>query len=60
MFDEILTVKEVARILKMSEGCVRQMVFHKKIPYTKVVGRVRFEKSKIWEHFGFSLTKKET
>jgi len=32
---ELLTIKELSKILKMSESSIRRLIFHKKIPFIK-------------------------
>jgi len=33
---ELLTVKEVSKMLKMSESSIRRLIFYKKIPFIKL------------------------
>lgn len=44
---KLFTVKELAQILNTKEGQVRKLVFYRKIPFIKVGGSVRFEKTAI-------------
>lgn len=41
-FDDILTVAEVARRLRCSRATIRDWIFHKKIPYYKINGKINF------------------
>jgi len=42
-----MTVKEVAELLKIAEKTVRKYLWQKQIPYLKIGGHVRFEKTQI-------------
>lgn len=44
MNDDILTKKEAARYLKISIATINRLMKEKKIPYSKVNGRVLFLK----------------
>jgi len=45
--DEFLTVRELARWIKLSESHVYFMVNKKKIPFAKLGGKLLFDKEKI-------------
>jgi excisionase family DNA binding protein len=48
MNDEILTVKEVAEMLKVKPGTVNQWMFRGiKLPFFKLGGTIRFKRSSI-------------
>jgi excisionase family DNA binding protein len=44
---ELLTIPEVARLLKISVPSVRRLQQQRSIPFFKVGGRIRFERSDI-------------
>jgi excisionase family DNA binding protein len=44
---ELLTIPEVARILKISSPSVRRLQQERKLPFFKVGGRIRFERGDI-------------
>jgi len=44
---ELLTIPEVARLLKISVPSVRRLQQQRRIPLFKVGGRIRFERSDI-------------
>jgi excisionase family DNA binding protein len=43
--DTLMTYKDLAAYLKCSEGKLRQSVMNRKIPFIKIGGSVRFDKS---------------
>ena len=45
--DDLLVVKEVAAIFRVSDQTVRRWVREKKIPYLRVCGSIRFRRSDI-------------
>jgi len=45
----LLNVEETAQILGLEIGIVYKMVCQKRIPYTKIGGRLRFSKEKLQE-----------
>lgn len=47
---ELLTVKEVAKLLRLSESKVRDLQCTRRLPFIKVGGAVRFEKREIVEY----------
>jgi excisionase family DNA binding protein len=47
---ELLTVKEVAKLLQLSEPGVRDLQTRRHLPFIKVGGAVRFEKRDIIEY----------
>ena len=47
---ELLTVKEVAKLLHLSEPGVRDLQARRHLPFIKVGGAVRFEKRDIIEY----------
>ena len=49
---EIMNVKEVARYLKCSESCIRNMVRDNKIPHFRINSKLNFRKEAIdlWVH----------
>jgi excisionase family DNA binding protein len=47
---ELLTVKEVAKLLRLSEPGVRDLQSGRHLPFIKVGGAVRFEKRDIIEY----------
>jgi excisionase family DNA binding protein len=47
---ELLTVKEVARLLQLSVPGVRELQARRHLPFIKVGGAVRFEKRDIVEY----------
>ena len=47
---ELLTVKEVAKLLLLSEPGVRELQARRQLPFIKVGGAVRFEKRDIIEY----------
>ena len=44
---ELLTIAEVAKLLKISVPSVRRLQQQRRIPFFKVGGRIRFERSDI-------------
>ena len=44
---ELLTIPEVARLLKISVPSVRRLQQQRRIPFFKVGGRIRFERNDI-------------
>lgn len=48
---EILTIKEVSKLLKVPVDCLYNMTSKKQIPYFKVNRLLRFDKEKVLEHF---------
>lgn len=49
MEDEVRTVKEIAKYLRLSESFVRRQVKKGRIPYTRIDGSIRFYIPKIRE-----------
>lgn len=49
--DEIMTIKEVSKMIKVPVACIYNMTHKKLIPFFKVNRLVRFERSKVLEHF---------
>jgi len=47
---EILTIKEVAELLKISQSSVRRLQSDRYIPFMKIGGSVRFSKSDIIDY----------
>ena len=47
---EMYTVKEVAEILKISEGTVRNYLSSGKVKYVKFLGNVRITKEELEKH----------
>ena len=47
ILDDLLTVRELAKWLRLSESHIYSLVSKKKIPYNKVGGKVLFDKQKI-------------
>jgi excisionase family DNA binding protein len=47
MTEKLLNIKELCLLLNISEHTARHFVFSKKIPFTKVGKRIRFQKSVI-------------
>jgi excisionase family DNA binding protein len=47
---ELLTIAEVAKLLKISVPSVRRLQQQRSIPFFKVGGRIRFERSDIVEY----------
>lgn len=47
MNDDILTKKEVAKYLKISIATINRLMKEKKIPYSKINGRVLFLKKRL-------------
>jgi excisionase family DNA binding protein len=47
---ELLTVKEVAKLLQLSVPGVRELQARRQLPFIKVGGAVRFEKRDIVEY----------
>jgi excisionase family DNA binding protein len=43
--DELLTIADVARLLKISASSVRRLQQQRRIPFFKVGGSIRFNKS---------------
>ena len=43
----LLTVKQVAERLQVSEACIRRWVLEKRIKYTKIGSLIRFESETI-------------
>jgi excisionase family DNA binding protein len=47
ILDDLLTVRELSKWLRLSESHIYSLVSKKKIPYNKVCGKVLFDKQKI-------------
>jgi len=47
ILDDLLTVRELSKWLRLSESHIYSLVSKKKIPYNKVSGKVLFDKQKI-------------
>ncbi len=47
IMEELLTVNEVAAVLRMTPKGIYSLVSNKKIPYFKVSNRVRFKRDEI-------------
>lgn len=47
---ELLTIAEVAEILKVSEMTVRRIQQQRSLPFYKVRGSVRFAKDDLWSY----------
>jgi len=45
--DDLLTVRELGKWLRLSESHIYSLVSKKKIPYTKIGGKVLFDKQAI-------------
>ena len=45
--EELLTIDELTSYLKVKKSAIYDMVYHKKIPYTKIGQRLRFRKDLI-------------
>jgi excisionase family DNA binding protein len=46
-FDDLLTVRELAKWLRLSESHIYTLVSKKKIPFNKVGGKVLFDRQRI-------------
>lgn len=47
ILDDLLTVRELSKWLRMSESHIYTLVSKKKIPFNKIGGKVLFDKQKI-------------
>jgi excisionase family DNA binding protein len=47
ILDDLLTVRELGKWLRLSESHIYSLVSKKKIPYTKIGGKVLFDKQAI-------------
>jgi excisionase family DNA binding protein len=47
---ELLTVREVAKVLLVSESHIRDLQHARQLPYIKVGGAIRFEKQDILDY----------
>lgn len=47
MYENILTIKEAARYLKMGTSTVYKLILEKNLPATKVANKWRIKKSKL-------------
>jgi excisionase family DNA binding protein len=47
ILDDLLTVRELSKWLRLSESHIYSLVSKKKIPYNKVGGKVLFDKQQI-------------
>jgi excisionase family DNA binding protein len=47
ILDDLLTVRELSKWLRLSESHIYSLVSKKKVPYNKVGGKVLFDKQKI-------------
>lgn len=60
MESEIMTTEEVAKMLKIKKGSILSGLCKDRnyIPHIKVGRLLRFERSKVLKHFGFSTNEK--
>lgn len=56
---EMYTVKEVAELLKLSEGTVRNYLSDGKIKHIKVFGNTRITKEELEKHYRMIESKEE-
>jgi excisionase family DNA binding protein len=47
ILDDLLTVRELSKWLRLSESHIYSLISKKKIPYNKVGGKVLFDKQQI-------------
>ena len=52
ILDDLLTVRELSKWLRLSESHIYTLVSKKKIPYNKVGGKVLFDKQQIKNWIG--------
>lgn len=45
--DSLMTIQDVSRFLKISEGTIRDWIFKRKIPFRKIGRAIRFKQSEI-------------